>query len=732
MNENLKNYSWYEHSNYWLDDETYNKVLKSKNLGTDIPIGELVSKHKIIKTIKNFIDIINDEGSSNINVMFAGQGAATDGKTLTISSDVEDFDLLAGLSLHESSHLQYSKAHFRILGKINHLINMKTLRTSGNEPEGKFIQDMFDHFRGMGLSLDTPTSYLCLLANFIEDARVDRKVISRYPGYEPYYDALNRKYVYSDEAQNRLNALDGETWKNYLAKILLLIMPDSDLSVLKGLQEISDTIDLSHINRLTGGLDVFNLSFEVFKIIQKHIQTPETPKSNNKNQAQKQQSGNGQGQPQEPDMDQENEESESTSSGNGKDKNDDENEDKKDEDKTTSKNESDSGDEDEDEKNEDSNNDENENKNEENETDDGENENKDEPNESSDEDFEFSDGSDIMEQILKALGNEYEKQEMTEGEKEAYSLITNQSVLTRSVAYLGDKVDTILIKDITDRALLEKFQCTRFLSPTKPYRLSIEQGIRKGRLLASRLATMNDVKNIDSIRKEAGKLDARLLPEFGHGNTKIFKSSTVGKYQDTNIHITIDNSGSMCGDDFDQALQMGTMFAVASLYIKGLEVQVSVRSTSHTLIGSDTPYVAIIFDSLMKHDIKYIRKYMAQVTTTGLTPEGLCFAVIKDYIKECSKAKNSLFINISDGAPSCYGGSTSGDFHGVDAVNFTAVQVKDITKSGIKVISFFVGGDEDDSCGRDFKKMYGQYSYFVDVVQPLKVATVFNKGIKKA
>ena len=723
MNENLKNYSWYEHSNYWLDDETYNKVLKSKNLGTTIPIGELISKHKIIKTIKNFIDIINDEGSSNINVMFAGQGAATDGKTLTISSDVEDFDLLAGLSLHESSHLQYSKSHFRILGKISHSINVKTVRTSGSEPETKFIQNIFDHFRGMGLGLEAPTSYLCLLANFVEDARVDRKVISRYPGYAPYYDALNRKYVYSDEAQARLNALDGETWKNYLAKILLLIMPDADLSVLKGLQEISDTIDLPHINRLTGGLDVFNLSFDIFKIIQKHIQTPVKPKSNNKNQAQKQKAGNGQGQPQAPDMDQENEESESTSSGNGKDKNDDENdEDKKDEDKTTSKNESDPGDEDEDEKNEDSN-------NAENETD--ENETEDEPNESTDEDFKFSDGSSIMEQIVQALSNEYVKQEMTEGEQEAYSLITNQSVLTRSVVYLGDKIDTILIKDITDRALLEKFQCTRFLSLAKPYRLSIEQGIRKGRLLASRLATMNDVKNIDSIRKEAGKLDARLLPEFGHGNTKIFKSSTVGKYQDTNVHITIDNSGSMNGDDFDQALQMGTMFAVASLYIKGLEVQVSVRSTSHTVIGSETPYVAIIFDSLKKHDIKYIRKYMAQVTTTGLTPEGLCFAVIKDYIKECSKSKNSLFINISDGAPSCYGSSTN-DFHGSNAVNFTATQVKDIAKSGIKVISFFVGGDENDSCGRDFKKMYGQYSYFVDVVQPLKVANAFNKEIKKA
>ena len=724
MNNSLNNYKWFENSKYWLDDETYKKVIGNK---ANVPISELISKHKIIKTIRNFVDIVNDEGSSKINVVFAGQTAQTDGKTLSISSDVEDFDLLAGLSLHESSHLQYSKDHFRILGKMN--TSLTTGPKSTTDPEFVFINKVFNHFKSMGIRIDAPTQYFCLLGNFIEDARVDNKIISRYPGYAPYYDALNRKYVLSDEAKARLNAETGETWKNYMSKLLLLIDKNADLNALKGLKEIANVINLSNINRLKGGLDVFALSFEVFKIIQKYVDQAKTqPQQSNASKQSTSKSKSGKGQksnsPSMPNMDKDEDE----------DSSDDEND----------SNDSESGDEDENDENENgSNNDKNEPNEDESEDED---ESNDSNNESEDEDeseepaeptnendFNMNDGTKLMEDIINALNNEFEKKEMDKTEVNAFEMITNKSVLTRTVKYQNMNVDTILIKDITNDALLNKFQITNLFSSRRPYSSYIESGIKKGKLLASRLSLMNDVKRVDAIRKEAGNLDARLLPEFGHGNTKIFKTTQTGKYQDTNIHFTIDSSGSMTGDSYGHALECATMFAVASLYIRGLTVQISVRSTMTTIIGSDTPFVAIVFDSYDNHDIKHIRKYMGKLNVHDLTPEGLTFAVIKDYIIERSKTKNSLFINVSDGCPSCYTNRSynNDSFGGDDAIEFTAKQVKEIANAGIKVISFFIHSSPDSFQGKQFVRMYGNASQFIDVVQPLKVANVFNKNIKK-
>jgi hypothetical protein len=725
LKNSLNNYKWYEHSSYWLDDETYNKVLGNK--AANIPISELVSKHKIIKTITNFVDIINDEGASKIKVAFAGQ-SQTDGKTLTVSSDVEDFDLLAGLSLHEASHLQHSKDHFRILGKLNSVVSTGPKRSS--DSEFKFINKIFDHFNSMKLNRQAPTEYLCLLANFVEDARIDNRTISRYPGYEPYYNALNRKYVLSDESQERLLSETGETWKNYLMKILLLVDRNADLSILKGLSEIAKLVDLPNINRLKGGLDVFELSFNIFKVIQKYVDKPKQQNQQpnaSKQKSSKSKSGQSSNNSM-PNMDNEpsddNEPGESSKSDTN-DKKEKENENKEE----TNEDGSNTGNNDKNEDTEDSDNDESNDNGSDNED---ESEVEDESKPTVDEDFELPKDK-IIQTIIDALNNEYEKEEMSANEANAYDLITNKSVLTRTVKLHGTNVDTILIKDVTNEALLAKFRIDELFDKRKVYNSYVENGIKKGKLLAARLSLMNDVKRVDAIRKEAGSLDARLLPEFGHGNTKIFKTSKDGKYQDTNIHITIDSSGSMSGRNYGNALEMATMFAVASLYIKGLTVQISVRSTIPSILGSDTPFVAIVFDTLENHDIKHIKKYMGSLAVHYLTPEGLTFAVIKDYIIERSKTKNSLFINVSDGCPCCYAGTNGNceDFSGNDAIEFTAKQVNEIVKAGIKVISFFIGSSEGSHQGQQFKRMYGKASQYIDVVQPLKVANVFNKNIKK-
>ena len=66
-----------------------------------------------------------------------------------------------------------------------------------------------------------------------------------------------------------------------------------------------------------------------------------------------------------------------------------------------------------------------------------------------------------MKEVIDAINNNHEKQEMSKSENDVFEMITNKDVLARTVRYNdGMKevdIDTFLIKDITNDHLLTKF-----------------------------------------------------------------------------------------------------------------------------------------------------------------------------------------------------------------------------------------------------------------------------------
>jgi hypothetical protein len=117
-----------------------------------------------------------------------------------------------------------------------------------------------------------------------------------------------------------------------------------------------------------------------------------------------------------------------------------------------------------------------------------------------------------------------------------------------------------------------------------------------------------------------------------------------------------------------------------------------------------------------------IKTMMPYCCTSGVTPEGLCFEAIMKEIVSSSKGKDAYFVNMSDGMP--YYGSYSGQ----GAWNHTRAQVKNMTKEGIKVISYFITGSHGihDSERQAFNAMYGKEAQYIDTKKINEVAKSMN------
>ena len=97
---------------------------------------------------------------------------------------------------------------------------------------------------------------------------------------------------------------------------------------------------------------------------------------------------------------------------------------------------------------------------------------------------------------------------------------------------------------------------------------------------------------------------------------------------------------------------------------------------------------------------------------------------MKDFVPSTSN-RDSYFLNFSDGMP-MFGGDGF-DYYGEEALQHTKRQVKEILKKGIKVMSYFIGGEyESDRNSNDFKTMYGNDAEFVDVTKVSSLAKTMN------
>ena len=67
-------------------------------------------------------------------------------------------------------------------------------------------------------------------------------------------------------------------------------------------------------------------------------------------------------------------------------------------------------------------------------------------------------------------------------------------------------------------------------------------------------------------------------------------------------------------------------------------------------------------------------------------------------------------------------------YNGSEALKHTQKMTNKIRNMGVKVLSYYVGGDyERENTMNDFKKMYGNDASFINVTNVFEVAKTMNK-----
>ena len=241
---------------------------------------------------------------------------------------------------------------------------------------------------------------------------------------------------------------------------------------------------------------------------------------------------------------------------------------------------------------------------------------------------------------------------------------------------------------------------------------AVSDGIRLGRLLARKLALRNQAKITKRNRRKKGHIDRRRLAAIGSGERNIFCVDTRTTVNPALLHLSLDASGSMMGEPWRRGLALGVSLAQVASEIKNLHVVISIRAGDF----NDTATVAIIYDSRIDSMTK-IRSLFPFLTNSGNTPEGLCYQAIMSEIVD-TKIGERYFVNVSDGMP--YFGKYSGE----PAFRHTKSQVDKIRATGVNVMSYYVGGGENNP---NFTKMYGKDAKFIDVEGITAVSRTLNE-----
>lgn len=239
---------------------------------------------------------------------------------------------------------------------------------------------------------------------------------------------------------------------------------------------------------------------------------------------------------------------------------------------------------------------------------------------------------------------------------------------------------------------------------------AVQKGIQKGRILGNRLKIRDERRKTKHSRRRRGSLDSRMLAEIDY-SSEIFYTEDIEQYKNGFIHISVDASGSMSGSKFQDAMQTCVAICQAADMIENIRAQVSFRSRVN--VGSDTrPLIVVGYDS-QREPIGNIKRFFPYITASGTTPEGLTFEAIQDKILPANSNRESYFVNLSDGKPNFHGGR--GDsrigYAGNDALQHTSRQVDIMRKKGVKILGYYIGGNNRD---KDFRQMYGNDARFID------------------
>jgi len=699
-----KNYK--QASDFWMEDY-FDPEHQEK--GDDI-----MEMSSYRRAVANFVRIVTGE---NIPVKFStGNDSYTNGKEVTISAStkLQDRDSMVGLALHEGSHIKLTD--FKLLYRIQQYWSEFECHQQRPEHYALSEHNWFT-INGYTEQLAEIQKYdgywygrLKDMINYVEDRRIDAFIAESAPGYRPYYQALYDKYFNSKVIDKGLQSAEYRTedWESYIFRLMNITNPKRDLKALQQLELLWQMLDLKNISRLKNTDDVAKLAFEMMHVIATSIA------KNKPKQSQDTQSS-------QPTQDQQ----QPSNNGQSPISSDDDNHDLPDNDpmkaEGTGKGNPGTGDEDDD----------------------------DAGDEDSDTDAEDElDGlspkdlnqlrKKIEEQKQMAAG-QLKKKRISKKVADMINSIDDSNISIESVCTGVGNFKVTVVRSF-NRKLAETVDGGMWRNvPDRRVTDAVNKGIQQGTVLGKKLKVRAEERTTQFNRQRTGKIDKRMIHTAGFGNETIFDRIEKFSYRPGIIHISIDNSGSMSGRKYEQAMQTAAAIAKACSMIPNLDCVINMRSTGSIGDVRDTAMIVVAYDS-RRQSINEMRVLLPYIWCCGSTPEGLCFdAIMKDVIKSAS-GKDAFFLNFSDGAPYYYEslgrGAGGVSYSGAEAHQHTRKQVQKMMAEGIHVLSYFISEyerKEDHSEVQNFREMYGRESQFINVQDINAIAkTINNKFLEVA
>jgi len=695
------------YSSFWLDDGWDTQSTSIFDEEIDKPKVDVIGLSSYRRAVSNFVNLVTGDPSIKVDFHTTGD-SYTDGKKVVISAKLDDklFDSSVGLALHEGSHV--------LLSDFDFLRNLKF-----NIPK-----EYTERAWTKGYSETDALVQIKNLLNYVEDRRIDHYIFTTSPGYKGYYHSMYSKYFHFKAIDKGLKSSEytDETLESYMFRIINLTNTNTNLSTLNGLRDIWKVLDLKNISRVKSSEEAFKVALDIYDIVLNNLEDgiesvdDETgeistrPASGDKSEEENESSTGGDNSEtmSEEDFDSlldslENNEMSSGGSGGGK---------SIDiklpvENKTSDNSEIDTG----------------------------KKTKKVELTEAQKRQLDKA-----IEKQNKFLDGDLTKKKVTKKVLRELKTVEEAGMIYKDVAkdltnkYTGKATPTkcILINNLT-KSLIESGNVG--ILTTSPYGYwreeedvegFVEKGIRLGTVLGRKLQVRGESRETKWTRKDSGKIDKRLIAELGFGNERIFNTSFVESYSDAFLHISVDASGSMSGDKWDNTMTSVVAICKAASMISNVDVVVSIRSTSwSSKRNEEKPLILIAYDS-RKDSFSKVKNYFKHIRCAGTTPEGLCFEAILDDIIPTSRDRDSYFLNFSDGMPMFSNNDVS--YYQETAVSHTKKMIKEIKDRGIKVLSYYIGDSYDGNRHHgDFKTMYGKDAEFIDVTSVMSVSKTMNK-----
>ena len=672
-----------QNSHFWMDDNDDYDVDEFLGLDTEVKKGkDLVALAGYKRAISNFVNIVTED---NIPVVFnSNDQSYTDGKKVVIGANIDDkkFDVAVGLALHEGSHIKMSD--FDLLRNLEY-----------NIP-----QEIYEVAEKVGVNRMTVISTIKNILNYVEDRRIDSFIFRTSPGYKTYYHSMYDKYFYSNNVDKGLlsNEFRTETIESYMFRIINLHNKNRQLTALKGLKEIYETIDLGRIQRglMRDTNEAFNVACDVMSIILLSID-PIKP------------------QPQNSDSDDENDDSqEGNGSGEGNTMSDEELQDMIDNNQIQSSTTPD------------------------------ENQGNDDG----------SDSVELTERQKQMLKKHFEKQEkFLNGEVQKTKLNKKESQDIKAIDESGATYENVgngvendswsgtiskgtkclVVRKLT-QGLIDsgQFGCAssynqRSYSNEYGNYNFVQEGLRLGSMLGRKLQVRGEESQLKFTRQDSGKIDKRLISELGFGNSNVFSHTLTERYNKAYLHISVDASGSMGGKKWNKAMTSAVAMIKACDMAGNIDVVLSIRATHSKNHSQGVPMIMVAYDS-RTDKLQKVKSLFSALDVSGTTPEGLCFEAIEKDLIPGNSNQDSYFINFSDGQP--YYDNSEIYYSGERAQRHTKKMCDNMRAKGISVLSYFISDYEmsDDSYdAKAFKSMYGKDAEFITPTNMMAVAKTMNK-----